>query len=68
MLRTCLGFVSLILAGRRHVGIKQTGSSTERPQSWMTAGWATDMKNVEEEMEGTCTDAVEMDLEIEQET
>ena len=36
--------------------------------SWMTAGWATDMKNVEQEIEGTCTDAVEIDLQIEQES
>ena len=34
----------------------------------MTAGWATDMKNVEQEIEGTCTDAVEIDLQIEQES
>ena len=36
--------------------------------SCMTAGWATDMKNVEQEIEGTCADAVEIVLQIEQES
>ena len=36
--------------------------------SWMTASWATDMKDVEQETEGTCADVVEIDLQIEQES
>ena len=54
--------------GQFDSGNEDTGTEGSGRWSLMTAGWATDMKNVEQETEGTCTDAVEIDLQIEQES